>query len=192
MTAMTPLFVPLKTVYSPAVATLLQGWLGNMREWQAQQSDHYCFEGVDLNYHAHKHAGHIRHLVVPPLLARIEEVARKTWGIVFDSAFHLEAHRFRPGDYAAPHTDAALDEVRTIITFPSSAVRGGDLVFHGEGGAAVAPRANEGAVFICSRESAHSVTRVQRGYRYSVCYRFGALLDGESTRTARPSVGLRC
>lgn len=36
-------------------------------------------------------------------------------------------------------------------------------MFHGEGGAALAPRANEGAVFMCSQESAHSVTRMQRG-----------------------------
>lgn len=189
---MAPLFVPLKSVYSPAVATLVQGWLASMGEWQVQQSDHYRFEGVDLNSHAHKHVGHIRHLVAPALLAQLEEVARRTWGVVFAPAFHLEAHRFRTGDYAAPHTDAALTEVRTIIMFPSSKVRGGDLVFHGEGGTAFAPRANEGAVFICSQQSAHSVTPVQRGHRYSVCYRFGPLLPGESTRTAHPSVELRC
>ena len=189
---MTPLFVPLEHVYSPAVAASVQGWLAGMGEWQVQQSDDYCFEGVDLNCHAHKHVRHIRHLVAPALLARFEEAARKAWGVVFGSAFHLEAHRFCPGDYAAPHTDAALDEVRAIIMFPSPTVCGGDLVFHGEGGAALAPRANEGAVFMCSQERAHSVTRVQRGHRYSLCYRFGAVLAGEPTRTARPSGGLPC
>lgn len=182
---MRPLFVPLKRVYSPAVATLVQGWLEGLGEWQVQQSDHHRFEGVDLNCHAHKHAGHIRHLVAPALLAHLEEVTRETWGVVLGSAFRLEAHRFRPGDHAAPHTDAAPGEVRTVITFPSSEVRGGDLVFHGEGGATLLPRANEGAIFICSQESAHSVTRVQRGHRYSLCYRFE--LAGEPTRTARQS-----
>lgn len=189
---MTPLFVPLKRVYSPAVAASVQGWLAGMEEWQGQQSDDYCFEGVDLNCHAHKHERFIRHLVTPALLARFEDVAREAWGVVFGAAFHLEAHRFRPGDYAAPHTDAALDEVRTIVMFPSPTIRGGDLVFHGEGGAALAPRANEGAVFMCSRKSAHSVTRVRLGHRYSVCYRFGAVLAGEPTRTVRPSGGLPC
>lgn len=189
--AMTPLFVPLKRVYSPAVAKLMRAWLAGLQEWQPQRSDQYCFEGVDLNCHAHKHTGHIRHLVAPALLARLEDVARETWGVIFNPAFHLEAHRFRPGDYAAPHTDAVLGEVRVIVMFPSSEVRGGDLVFHGEGGAALTPRANEGAIFICSQKSAHSVTRVQRGRRYSVCYRFGTLLADAPTGTARPSSALR-
>ena len=186
MTAMPPLFVPLKSVFSPAVAASIQAWLADMREWQVQQSDQYRFEGVDLNCHAHKHTGHICHLVAPALLARLEDVARKAWGVVFSPAFHLEAHRFRPGDYAAPHTDAALDEVRTIVMFPSPEVRGGDLVFHSEGGTTLAPRANEGALFTCSRENAHSVTRVQRGHRYSVCYRFATLPAADPTGTARP------
>lgn len=186
MTAVPPLFVPLKRVYPPAVAMLVPGWLAGMREWRPQQSDQYCFEGVDLNCHAHKHVGHIQHLVAPALLARLEDVARKTWGVNFSPAFHIEARRFRVGDYAAPHSDAALREVRAIVMFPSSQVRGGDLVFHGEGGATLAPRTNEGVVFTCSQENAHSVTRVQRGHRYSICYRFGTLLAGEPTETARP------
>ena len=187
---MTPPYVPLRRVYSPAVARLVQRWLEGLRGWQVQQSDHHCFEGMDLNFHAHEHSRYIRHLVTPALLAHLEAVARRTWGVAFAPAFHLEARRFRPGDYTAPHTDAALDEMhtemRTIVMFSSSAIRGGDLVFHGEGGTTLAPKTNTGAAFICSRESAHSVTRVRRGHRFSVCYRFGVLPAGESTRTARP------
>lgn len=184
VTVVAPIFLPLKHVYSPAVATSVANWLAGMAEWQVQQSDLHLFEGVDLNCHAHKHADHICHLVAPALLARFEDVARETWGACLGPAFHLEAHRFRPGDYVAPHTDATLNELRVVIMFPSFDVQGGDLIFHGECGATLAPRANEGAIFICSKESAHSVTRVQRGYRYSVCYRF------EPTRTAHPSAGL--
>ena len=171
---MTP-FVPIGPVYSSTVAMSVRNWLASMQEWQVQQSDHYRFEGVDLNYHASKHVGDICHLVAPTLLGRLERIARSTWGVVFGPAFHLEAHRFRVGDYAAPHTDADLSEVRTVITFPSPNIQGGDLVFYGKGGSALAPKANEGAMFICSDESAHSVTQVQRGHRYSVCYRFEAL-----------------